>query len=603
VSDVQPAPADKSAANVADIFKIPLLVGVVGHRDLVPTQVPDIREAVRKLLQALSDAESDLRVKLLSSMADGADLLVADVASELGIDVIALLPYSATQCRKDLETDAARAVFDRIMARAERLEMPLSDGRPADDTLAPGDLRDRQYQRAGALIAQYSSLLVAIWDGRETDHRAGTSRVVDFRRRGIAPPDNASAPGDPLRRVGDNDLIYEIRCSRANARSGAAAVPAARIEVLGFVTVEKRAGTIEDGIPSALSTLLERTAGFNRDVSDYRAQIGRRGRRLAPPTPYMTPEPLIYVDRLFMAADWLGVHFRRCFARALRARYALWATLAFLLLAFKKERADTFAFASIVGVLTIFGLGWLLAFWAHARSWHRRYLDYRALAEGLRVEFYWEIAGVRLLEGGEFAHESFLQHQDVELEWIRAAMRAVSLRCALYPRTVWPEGFAHTFAAWVGDPDPVNGSGQLLYYRHRRLALERRQELAELTGRALVIAGLAFGILLAIDAALNIVAQPILSEVARSVMIWGLALLTVYGAIFEIYLGEKADRALIRQYRYMDSLFSFAAREMRSARSSADKLQILQSLGHACLAEHAQWILAHRDKRIEGMRW
>ena len=86
-------------------------------------------------------------------------------------------------------------------------------------------------------------------------------------------------------------------------------------------------------------------------------------------------------------------------------------------------------------------------------------------------------------------------------------------------------------------------------------------------------------------------------------MLWALALVPVYAAIFEIYLNEKADRALIRQYRYMVSLFGFAAEELRAAETVEMKLLILRSLGHACLAEHAQWILAHRDKRIQGMRW
>jgi hypothetical protein len=86
-------------------------------------------------------------------------------------------------------------------------------------------------------------------------------------------------------------------------------------------------------------------------------------------------------------------------------------------------------------------------------------------------------------------------------------------------------------------------------------------------------------------------------------MLWGLALVPVYAAIFEIYLNEKADRALIRQYRYMYDLFRLAAQELRAAKTNELKLEILRSLGHACLAEHAQWILAHRDKRIQGMRW
>ena len=596
-------PQAAPAASPANLYKIPFLVGVVGHRDLVANELSQIRTAVTALLTAVRDAQPDVGIELLSSMADGADLLVADVADELGLGVIALLPYSAAQCRNDLANDDSRKVFDRIMQHAECLELPLPDGKPADDTLAPGELRDRQYERSGALVARYCSLLIAIWDGQDTAHRAGTARVVEFRRSGIALTEDGRTSRSALRGAGDNDLMYEIRCSRANERSPNEANGESRFNVIGFVTEHARIGTVDSGLPRSLATTLQRTAGFNSDVDEYAPQIAAQGRRLSTPTPYQAPESLDYLDHLFIATDWLGGHFRRCFTRALRARYVLWAVLAFLLLTFKREHTGMLAFGSISGVLAIFGLGWLLALWAHTRSWHRRYLDYRALAEGLRVDFYWEISGVRSQQDSEFAHETFLQKQDFELEWIRAAMRAVSLRCALYPRGSLPEGFAHTFAAWIGDPDPINGSGQLQYYRHRRHSLERRQHYAEIVARCTVAAGLLLGLTLAIDTALQLANKGWFTDSARSLMIYGLALLTVYGAIFEIYLSEKADRALIRQYRYMDSLFGFAARELRAARSPHDKLEILRSLGHACLAEHAQWTLAHRDKRIEGMRW
>jgi len=595
VSDAGPA------ADNAEQFKIPFLVGVTGHRDLLPAEVPAIRAAVEELLRALRAAAPDVQIVLLSSMAEGADLLAAEVASDLGLQLMALLPYSAARCRSDLLSDTGRATFDRLLARAERLELPLPDGVTEQTLASDSDARDRQYQSAGAVVARYSSLLIAIWDGRETDHAAGTARVVDYRRRGVS-GDDLPRPQrlDLLLGAADNDLSYEIRCSRLRP---AAEPGAGGVQVLGFLSHEQRHDTVSEGLPRALSTLLKRTGGFNRDVDDYGAQIALRGRRLRTATPYETPQSLQYIDRLFTPADWLGVHFRRCFTRALRARYALWALLALLLMTFKKQHEGVGGLLSILGVLLIFGLGWLLALWAHRRNWQRRYLDYRALAEGLRVEYYWELSGVRAQFEGEFAHESFLQNQDVELEWIRAAMRAVSLRCALQPPVALPNGFAHTFAAWVGDPDPVNGSGQLFYYRQRALALARRQQVAEGIARAMLIGGLVLGAVLACAAAAALRAPSPLPPAVHNLMLWSLALLTVYGAIFEIYLGEKADRALIRQYRYMDSLFSFAAREMRSARSSADKLEILRSLGHACLAEHAQWILAHRDKRIEGMRW
>ncbi|HTP39980.1 MAG TPA: hypothetical protein VMI92_10440 [Steroidobacteraceae bacterium] len=580
----------QSQNSTSGLYQIPFLVGITGHRDLVAAEVPQIRAELRRLLLTLQERAPQVRIQLLSALAEGADLLASDVALDLGMGVIALLPFEAGQCRAELKTDAARASFDRALAQAERVELPG----------ATGAARSRQFQRAGTVVARYSSLLIAVWNGAATPHPAGTARVVDLRRRGLPPPQQDREPrADPLLGASGNDLLYEIRCSRVSAP----AEPGARVSAPGFSAGSIALGSLERGLPSALCTLLERTGAFNRDVIEYGGRIATHGRRLSSPTPFATPESLLYMDRLFVAADWLGVYFRRCYTRALRARYALWALLAFLLLAFKKEHDSRFGLASIVGVLIIFGLGGLLARWAHRRSWQRRYLDYRALAEGLRVDFFWELAGVRARFEEEFAHESFLQSQDEELEWIRAAMRAVSLRCAMLPAEQTPHGFAQAFAGWIGEAHPTSGAGQLQYYRARATQLARRQEIAEGSARCMLFGGLAVGVLLAVDAACRQYSHALLPDSWTGALLWALALLTVYGAIFEIYLGEKADRALIRQYRYMDSLFSFAAQELRSARSDADKLEILRSLGHACLAEHAEWILAHRDKRIEGMRW
>ncbi len=592
--------ADTTPHKSADLFKIPFLVGVAGHRDLVADELPVIRAAVDELLRTLRDAQPDVTIQLLSPMADGADLLVADVACALGLDVIALLPYSAAQCRADLDNDASCAVFDRIMQRAEILEIPLPVTVEKAQLTIPGDLRDQQFMQAGVLVSRSSSLLITIWDGRDTGLPAGTARVVEHRRLGLPLGKELTPAAGLLLAAGDNDWIYDIRCSRRTAQ----VVPAAGgVQVVGFISGDRRHGAVEHGLPAELLTLLEGTGDFNRDVSEFGDAIAASGQRLAPPSPYALPEALRYVDRLFTASDWLGVHFRRCFTRALRTRYSLWATLALLLLALEQSRNNLFDVANISLVLLVFGSGWGLALWAHRRKWHRRFLHYRALAEGLRVDFYWEIAGVRTQFDGEFAHESFLQKQDVDLEWIRAALRAVSLRCALYPRTAWPHGFEHAYAAWIGDPDPVNGSGQLLYYRRSAKVLERRLKVRERISKTLLLGGLALGVLLAIDTGLALAGSSPLTHGQREALVLALALISVYGAIFEIYLREKADRALIRQYRYMDSLFSFSATALSSSRSTDEKLQILRSLGHACLAEHAQWALAHRDMRIDGLRW
>lgn len=579
----------------ADQFKIPFMIGIVGHRDLVPGEVPQIRAELSVLLKGLRDSNPLVPLRLLCSMAAGADLLAADVAAELGIDIIALLPYARSVCRADLDSEAERAEFDRLCDLSDVAELSLPAGTALEDIRHSGVQRDRQLQRAGALIARYSGLMVAIWNGMSTSHRAGTARSIQFRRDGIIPTDELIvSPHDVLLSPQDDDLNYEIRCSRTSQPSSSGVV------ALGFNT---EGGSVPGEYPKALRTTLARIADFNRDVAEFGSEIAAKGTRLWQPSVSPTPRTLQYLDRLFTAADWLGSYHRRCFTKALRARYLLWALMAFLLITFKKDSVGEVAIFAIIGVLAVFLLGTLLAVWAHRRSWHRKYLDYRALAEALRVDFYWEVAGVRNEFDGTFAHESFLQKQDSELQWIRNAMRAVSLQLAIHPCGNFEEGFPFVYANWIGDGHPTSSTGQMSYYRRSLHRLAHTIHVSERIDRVLLFGGLLLAIGFAADVLLRTQQIFLMPESFRANMLWALALVPVYAAIFEIYLNEKSDRALVRQYQYMYSLFSFAANELRAAKKPELKLEILSSLGRACLAEHAQWILAHRDKRIQGMRW
>jgi hypothetical protein len=574
-------------------YKIPFLIGVVGHRDLVADEIPLIRNAVARVLERLREENPDVPLRLLCSMAAGADLLVADIAAEIGIEIVALLPYERALCRKDLESETDRRDFDRLCDMSDVVELSLPDDSNVPDVEHSSETRDRQLQRAGALIARYSGLMIAVWNGLDTDYRAGTARAIEFRRRGVIPSGEVRVfPRDALLSTHGDDLNFEVRCSRLSRPSPAG------VSVLGFTGSHASGG---EEIPQLLRTTFGRMAEFNRDVDSFSGQIAGEGRRLSQPSPTPIPGTLQYLDRLFTAADWLGSYHRGCFTLALRSRYLLWALMAFLLIAFKKDSVGKLAIAEISGVLLVFLSGTLLAVWAHRRAWHRKYLDYRALAEALRVDFYWELAGVRKEFDGEFAHESFLQKQDVELQWIRNAMRAVSLQLAIHPSGSINEGFAFTYAHWIGDD--LSGAGQMSYYRQRLHRLKHSVHVSERIDRMLLFGGLVLALAFALDVGLRTASIELLPLHLREQMLWGLALVPVYAAIFEIYLNEKADRALIRQYHYMYDLFRLAAEELRAAKTNELKLEILRSLGHACLAEHAQWILAHRDKRIQGMRW
>ena len=204
--------------------------------------------------------------------------------------------------------------------------------------------------------------------------------------------------------------------------------------------------------------------------------------------------------------------------------------------------------------------------WAHRRSWHRKYLDYRALAEALRVDLTGSRRSANEFDGN-FAHESFLQKQDAELQWIRNAMRAVSLQLAIHPCGNFNEGFPFVYANWVGDDHPTSGTGQMSYYRRRLHKLKHTIRVSERIDGILLFGGLMLALAFAVDVALRTQQLYLLPSTFRADMLWALALVPVYAAIFEIYLNEKSDRALVRQYKYMYSLFSFAANELRAAKN------------------------------------
>jgi hypothetical protein len=585
----------------AELYRIPFVVGVTGHRDPLPSQVLPIRAALVTLLQRLKETQPGVRIQVLCSMADGADLLIAEVALELDLDVLALLTFPEDVCRSDLLSEAARTSFDRVMTRAQRLELPMPPGLTREKLLAStsGPERDRQYHRAGLLLARFCSLLIAIWDGKPTAHVAGSARVVEFRRHGS----REQGTTDVLLESADNDLLFEIHCARASDPAAVAAQPA--ISIPGF-SGEEVDETDRDtfALPAVLQRLLSRTGEFNRDSIEARAGIAAHAWPLLPPEKAASRAAVAQLNQLFVQADYLGSYFRQRFLRGIRRRYLMWASMATLLIAMGAGYAEGIpGLLVIIAVLSVFVISRVHAGKALRHSWHRKGLDYRALAEALRVDYFWEITGVRGRYAGEFAHESFLQKQDTDLGWIRAAMRAISLRLAMHPIAPSDEGMAEAMKEWIGDQSQGGSSGQISYYNARSRQLRERVRRDEWLDQVPVWVGTVLSVIFLIDILASLAGYQVLPQSLRVVLLWAMALSTAYGSIYEVYVTARGDRPLIRQYRHMHGLFGRAASLLRTARTDDEKLEVLRSLGHACLAEHAQWTLAQRDKGIEGLKW
>ena len=112
-----------------DYHLIPLVLGVTGHRDLRPEDRDRLKDKVRSVLQDLQTEFARRPLLLLSPLAEGADRLVAEVALELGAELIAPLPLPREEYEKDFETEASRSEFAHQLGQARAwFDLPLVEG-------------------------------------------------------------------------------------------------------------------------------------------------------------------------------------------------------------------------------------------------------------------------------------------------------------------------------------------------------------------------------------------------------------------------------------------------------------------------------------------
>jgi hypothetical protein len=162
-----------------------LSVGITGHRvdSLGPDVLKALPDRIGAALQMVTESSLAIhaahrslfsadapRLDFISPLADGADQVAAAAALQLGYRLRAVLPFRADDYRLDMNDDAARGRFDDLLGRAEaRLELP---GDRADEPEA--------YEMAGRATIAHCDVLIAVWDGLKARGRGGTAEVVEM---------------------------------------------------------------------------------------------------------------------------------------------------------------------------------------------------------------------------------------------------------------------------------------------------------------------------------------------------------------------------------------------------------------------------------------
>ena len=578
-------PADLEAP-LAPAALTPLIVGVTSHRNLAAGEIDLLREQVRDFFASLRREFPELPLIVLSALAEGGDQLVAEVALEAGARLVAPLPLPPAAYAEDFGSAASRTGFAELSARAQVIQLPLLPRNTAAGIAVPGSQRDAQYAEAGVFIASHSHILLALWDGRGSDLLGGTAQIVRYYLEGVLPGSIERRSGArPLVDRGDESLLFHLACSR-EGNDGSTQAPEAPLRPLQARWLsQSSARPASEGMPDDFRLIFRRMVQFNQDVGRYCEEILE--------TPDLPPNASAdagkVIDRLFTAADKLAMHFQKRVLLAMRGIHVLAALMGIAFVCYSDLPSDWFDPADMIYLfIALFSAGVILDRVARRREWHRKYIDYRALAEGLRVQHYWYRAGVAAAGSIAFAHDNFMQKQDVELGWIRNVMRSAGVN-APDRQGVASDELAAVVEEWIGAP---NRGGQLGYYSRRS---ESRSRVHRAT-RRLGLACLWIGI--AIATALAAFQRSLEPDVTTS-LIAVIGVLAIVAAARESYSYRKADKELIKQYVFMRNIFNGARAALEAEPDPRGQREILRALGEAALAEHAEWALTHRERPLE----
>ena len=569
---------------------IPLVFGITGHRDLREQDLPDLHRIIGTIFAEFEATYVNSPLVLLSSLAEGADRLAAQIALEHGIDLIVPLPMELDDYRTDFETPESRDEFDNLLKQAKSVF--VAPGVPGMGPADPAEEKTRSwsYARMGRYILHHCHILIALWDGDHAEKTGGTSQIVRQKLEGLS----FTHPSDwAILDLPEAGTVFHIVTPRESNPSPLGALELRKL----YADVSES----EDGKkpqPEALfRSLLARADAFNFDALHLRE---KHEDEFQTSLSYLQPDrELGALDpgfqkllEQFAIADALAISFRRKRHLYLMILCALVVPVSLFLAAYHSAGGALQLEAIIC--LAFFWISVLLAMAAYKKArWRRfetKHLDYRALAEGFRVLFFWRLAGIPDDIGAQYLRKHWS-----EVDWIRLAIRTCDP--APFSRTDTLSVEKYVLKHWMIDQREFFRTAGPLNYR---LEHKNKDWAQGLLAGGLIVAALMYIIPLA-----YYLAEPTtpgwLSDLLHWLSLLVVVLLASAGAV-AVFAEKLAYAQLSKQYGLMFRLFETATEKYEKCLDppNLEKGQaILWRLGHEALRENGDWVLLHRERPME----
>lgn len=564
---------------------LPLVVGVTGHRDLADEDSASIVHQVRSLFATLRRSYPHTPIVLLSSLAEGADRLVARAALDCGAELHAVLPMQAELYELDFKSAQSLEDFRELLSRSyDTSVVPMNGDHVDAETGVPGSARDHHYASAGAFIVSHSQMLIALWDGSPDEMPGGTSQIVRFALQGV-PSKYLSGPKEL--RTNETGAVYHVRTARQSATRVGSPIAATWL----YPGDNPASGPAGNSARAAFEENLRSLERFNRDAvtSPIDRQANRSAESLLPAEragSFGAGGPFLqYTRALFGQADALAL---RCRDSTHAAMISIFCTIGVAVVFFSLF-ANLFPGSAVLYFcfLVLVAIALVTNALVERSRLQDRFQDYRALAEGLRVQFYWRLGGIH-----ESVYDHYLPRQEGELEWIRDAMRAARFRRQTEANPSMTAAQTHALMEVILD-QWINDQGA---YFSRACRKEREMATRIKSAARLCLVATA---VIAVALAATLAAR---STAYQSLFLMLLTLMLAGAGLFTGYAQKRAHEEHARRYERMSVLFKIAAERVELLLAENDPTAVrtvLMHLGREALAENCDWLILHREREIE----
>jgi len=524
-----------------DLQGIPIVVGITGHRDLRQEDIPILKKQVREELEMLQNKYLNSNIRMLNSMAAGADILCAQVAETLGIPIVCPLPMELEEYEKDFSMEDL-SELRRLLAYAETIFVTshIEDERPERDFL---------YRQAGIYIATHCHVLIALWDGESAvEDGCGTANVVEFMYEG-------NYQGNELLRSPNEGAVIHIPTPRK-----------------GCLLPYKGNAILLEHIHGGLEELLSQTDQFNKDAREIRIKDSYS----LLPEECMNQAGRRKIQKVYDTADQMAICWQKRYLSIMKLLAIFSVGLVLLYLLYDEAEMNI----CIVGFGIVTILYAISTVIIHKQNQHGKYLHYRLLAETCRIQLYLNSIG-----GKRNISSAFTWTQKKEATWVRKAIDTLMIGLEGDD----PISMDLLKNAWIEE--------QLNYHQSAKKRDEKNNNVGEYVTRGMMICTLImWAFVLVLEYQFNsIMLINIIGLTIRTWMkiLWGCA--SAVTLFISSYYGKLSLERKCIDHTKMAELFAIASKQYELFPNRREEL--FYNLAREELIENGNWVSYCQENR------